>query len=70
MLKLSNESIAESTGGVSPLAWIHPVTMVIDEALNDYEVIWVAAGHTHAVFQTSFQELQLITGATSMKVGE
>ena len=68
MLKLSNESIAESTGGVSPLAWIHPVTMVIDEALNDYEVIWAAAGHPNAVFPTSFAELIRCTGAMPMIV--
>ena len=62
--------VAETTGGVSPLAWNQPVTMVIDESLNDYDVIWAAAGRPHAVFPTSFKELQLITAATSMKGGK
>lgn len=59
-----------SIGGVSPIGWINPAKIIIDEALNDYEIIWAAAGHPHAVFPTSFQELQHITNATSMKVGE
>ena len=57
-------------GGVSPLAWIQPATIIIDEALNDYEVIWAAAGHPHAVFPTSFDELVRCTGAKPMAVGD
>lgn len=56
-------------GGVSPLGWLQPATVIIDEALNDYEVVWAAAGHPHAVFPTSYSELISITGATPMFVG-
>jgi prolyl-tRNA editing enzyme YbaK/EbsC (Cys-tRNA(Pro) deacylase) len=56
-------------GGVSPLAWIQPVTVIIDEALNDYEVVWAAAGHPHAVFPTTYEELVRITSAKPMIVG-
>jgi prolyl-tRNA editing enzyme YbaK/EbsC (Cys-tRNA(Pro) deacylase) len=56
-------------GGVSPLAWIQPVTVIIDEALNDYEVVWAAAGHPHAVFPTTYEELVRITNAKPMIVG-
>jgi prolyl-tRNA editing enzyme YbaK/EbsC (Cys-tRNA(Pro) deacylase) len=59
-----------SIGGVSPLAWIQPVTAIIDEALNDYEVVWAAAGHPHAVYQTTFAELLECTSAKPMVVGE
>ena len=59
-----------SIGGVSPLAWIQPAMVVIDEALNDYGVIWAAAGHPHAVFQTTFDELIAATNATRMVVGD
>lgn len=60
-----------SIGGVSPLGWISkPAIILIDEALNDYEVVWAAAGHPHAVYPTSFAELQSVTGATPMVVGE
>ncbi len=57
-------------GGVSPLGWIQPATVLIDEALNDYEVVWAAAGHPHAVFPTSFDELMATTNAKRMVVGD
>ena len=60
-----------SIGGVSPLGWISkPEIILIDEALNDYDVVWAAAGHPHAVYPTSFAELSHCTGATPMKVGD
>ena len=60
-----------SIGGVSPLGWItQPELTLIDEALNDYEVVWAAAGHPHAVFPTSYSELLTCTNATSMIVGD
>ena len=38
-----------SVGGVAPLGWIsQPEKILIDQALNDYEVIWAASGHPHA----------------------
>lgn len=58
-----------SIGGVAPLGWVSPATILIDEALNDYEVIWAAAGHPHAVFPTTFDELIAVTNATRMVVG-
>jgi prolyl-tRNA editing enzyme YbaK/EbsC (Cys-tRNA(Pro) deacylase) len=58
-------------GGVSPLGWITNINHVyIDEALNDYGVIWAAAGHPHAVFPTTFAELKKVTSAIPMIVGE
>jgi prolyl-tRNA editing enzyme YbaK/EbsC (Cys-tRNA(Pro) deacylase) len=60
-----------SVGGVSPLGWIsRPEIILIDEALNDYEVIWAAAGHPHAVYPTSYTEIIACTGATPMVVGD
>ena len=60
-----------SVGGVSPIGWITtPEITLIDEALNDYEVVWAASGHPHAVYPTSFAELITCTSATPMVVGE
>lgn len=60
-----------SIGGVSPIGWASkPDITLIDVALNDYPVVWAAAGHPHGVFPTSFDELQKATGATPAKVGE
>jgi len=59
-----------SIGGVAPIGWLNPATIIIDEALNDYEVVWAAAGHPHAVFPTTYSELAEITKAQSMRVAE
>ena len=59
-----------SIGGVSPVGWVSPATILIDEALNDYEVVWAAAGHPHSVYPTTFAELIECTGAKPMVVGD
>ena len=60
-----------SIGGVAPLGWIKPPAItLIDLALNDYDVVWAAAGHPHAVFPTSYAELLTCTGAQPMIVGD
>lgn len=57
-------------GGVSPIALASPIPIVIDEALADYDVVWAAAGHTHWVFPTSFDELLSMTGGQPAPVGD
>jgi prolyl-tRNA editing enzyme YbaK/EbsC (Cys-tRNA(Pro) deacylase) len=60
-----------SVGGVSPIGWTSQAEMtLIDEALNDYPVVWAASGHPHAVYPTSFDELVKCTGAKPMVVGD
>ncbi len=59
-----------SIGGVSPLAWIQPATVLIDISLNDYSILWAAAGHPHAVYPTTYEELVRVTGARPMIVEE
>jgi prolyl-tRNA editing enzyme YbaK/EbsC (Cys-tRNA(Pro) deacylase) len=60
-----------SIGGVAPLGWINPPAItLIDLALNDYQVVWAAAGHPHAVFPTNYAELITCTGAKPMNVGD
>ena len=43
---------------------------LIDVALNEYNVVWAASGHPHAVYPTSFNELIECTEATPMVVGD
>ena len=62
--------VSKAIGGVAPIGWVSPATILIDQALNDYEVVWAAAGHPHAVYPTSFAELLTITSARPMIVGE
>ena len=60
-----------SVGGVSPIGWITtPEITLIDEALSDYEIVWAASGHPHAVYPTSYTELIYCTGARPMVVGD
>ena len=63
--------VSKAIGGVAPLGWINPPAItLIDLALNDYDVIWAAAGHSHAVYPTSFKELLQCTDAQPMVVGD
>lgn len=52
-----------SIGGVSPLAHATPLVTLIDEQLFRFQEIWAAAGHPHAVFRLTPQELQRLTAA-------
>jgi prolyl-tRNA editing enzyme YbaK/EbsC (Cys-tRNA(Pro) deacylase) len=58
-----------SVGGVSPLGWVTTINHIyIDEVLSEYDAIWAAAGHPHAVFPTNFEELKRITSALPIAV--
>jgi prolyl-tRNA editing enzyme YbaK/EbsC (Cys-tRNA(Pro) deacylase) len=60
-----------SVGGVSPIGWItKPEITLIDQALSDYDVVWAASGHPHAVYPTTYAELITCTGAQPMVVGD
>ena len=64
------ENSGFSIGGVAPIGWTNPpATVIIDEALSEYEVVWAAAGHPHAVFPSSFNELKSMANATALVVG-
>lgn len=52
-----------SIGGVSPVAHTTPPVILIDRGLFRYDRIWAAAGHPHAVFPLSPDELVQLTGA-------
>lgn len=50
-------------GGVSPLAHVTPVVVLIDRELFRFDRVWAAAGHPHGVFPMSPAELVRLTGA-------
>lgn len=52
-----------SIGGVSPVAHAHPSVELIDTELFRFDVIWAAAGHPHAVFRLTPDDLIRLTGA-------
>ena len=57
-----------SIGGVAPMAHASASVTLIDATLFRFEAIWAAAGHPHAVFQLSPQELARWTGAPVVAV--
>ena len=55
-------------GGVSPFDHPAPVRTFLDPWLRRYDEIWAAAGHPAAVFSSTFEEMQQLTGADEMAV--
>jgi prolyl-tRNA editing enzyme YbaK/EbsC (Cys-tRNA(Pro) deacylase) len=62
------EHTGQVIGGVSPLAHPSPVPTYLDTWLRRHEPVWAAAGHPSAVYSTTFEELQVMTGATEIEV--
>ena len=52
-----------SIGGVSPVAHARPSVEIIDTELFRFTEIWAAAGHPHAVFKLTPDDLIRLTGA-------
>jgi prolyl-tRNA editing enzyme YbaK/EbsC (Cys-tRNA(Pro) deacylase) len=56
-------------GGIPPVGHPAPVRTLLDEDLLRFETVWAAAGHPHAVFPTTYEELLRLTGGTAAEVG-
>lgn len=57
-------------GGVPPLGHTTALRTLVDRTLAEHDAVWAAAGHPHAVFPTSFDELVRITGGSPADVVE
>jgi prolyl-tRNA editing enzyme YbaK/EbsC (Cys-tRNA(Pro) deacylase) len=78
LLELSEISMADAEfvrehtgfaiGGVAPIALLHPIETIVDISLSRYEQVWVAAGHPHTIFPTSYDELLRLTGGHAAEV--
>ena len=58
----------QAIGGVAPVGHPEPLPTYLDTALAAYPEIWAAAGHSHAVFNTTYAELRALTDATEIEV--
>jgi prolyl-tRNA editing enzyme YbaK/EbsC (Cys-tRNA(Pro) deacylase) len=58
----------QAIGGVAPVGHPTPLPTYLDRALAAHDPIWAAAGHSHAVFSTSYEELRALTDATEIDV--
>mgnify|MGYP002085182131 CR=1 FL=1 len=59
-----------SIGGVAPLAHLTAPLTLVDRDLFRFASVWAAAGHPNAVFQTSPDQLLVLTGAPVADVTE
>ncbi|WP_314686026.1 YbaK/EbsC family protein [uncultured Bifidobacterium sp.] len=55
-------------GGVAPVGHPDHIETIVDTALADHARVWADAGHPHALFPTTFEELVRITSGTPMDV--
>jgi prolyl-tRNA editing enzyme YbaK/EbsC (Cys-tRNA(Pro) deacylase) len=61
--KFVREKTGYAIGGVCPIGHATPPVTLIDADLLALDSLWAAAGHPHAVFNLSPQELVTLTGA-------
>jgi prolyl-tRNA editing enzyme YbaK/EbsC (Cys-tRNA(Pro) deacylase) len=57
------EQIGYAIGGVCPIGHLQKTVMLIDNDLMQYQHIWAAAGHPHAVFKLTPTQLMAMTSA-------
>ncbi|MCO7219780.1 YbaK/EbsC family protein [Klenkia sp. PcliD-1-E] len=62
------EHTGQAIGGVAPVGHPEPIGTLVDITLARFPQVWAAAGHPHAVFPTSYDELLRITAGTAAEV--
>jgi prolyl-tRNA editing enzyme YbaK/EbsC (Cys-tRNA(Pro) deacylase) len=60
-------------GGVAPVGHVNsldtgPLVVLVDVSLSRHRHVWAAAGHSHTVFQTTYEELLRVTGGHAIEV--
>tara|TARA_B100001175_G_scaffold215268_1_gene182919 strand:- start:435 stop:914 length:480 start_codon:yes stop_codon:yes gene_type:complete len=50
-----------SIGGVSPIAHLKKIQILIDSSLSRFEYVYAAAGHPNSIFKTTYKQLVNIT---------
>ena len=68
--EMVRRATGQAIGGVAPIGHPAPLPTLVDRALAQYDVLWAAAGHSHAVFRLTFDDLVRITGGTIVDVDE
>ncbi len=60
----------QTIGGVAPVGHPAPLRTFVDRWLTQHETVWAAAGHSHAVFATTYDELLELTGGDPIDVAD
>ena len=50
-----------SIGGVSPVAHLNKIKILIDSSLSRYEHVYAAAGHPNSIFRIMYKQLIKLT---------
>jgi prolyl-tRNA editing enzyme YbaK/EbsC (Cys-tRNA(Pro) deacylase) len=58
----------QTIGGVAPVGHPERVRTLVDTTLEQYDVVWAAAGIAHSVFPTTYAELLRLTNGTPTTV--
>jgi prolyl-tRNA editing enzyme YbaK/EbsC (Cys-tRNA(Pro) deacylase) len=66
--KFVREKTGYAIGGVCPIGHATEPVTLIDADLLELDSLWAAAGHPHAVFNLTAQELIALTGAPVIDV--
>jgi prolyl-tRNA editing enzyme YbaK/EbsC (Cys-tRNA(Pro) deacylase) len=66
--EIVRSATGQAIGGVAPVGHPAPLRTLVDPVLETFPEIWAAAGHSHAVFPLSYEELVRITGGTVVSV--
>ena len=53
-----------SIGGVSPVAHLNKIKILIDSSFSRYESVYAAAGHPNSIFKISYKQLIKLTKGT------
>ena len=59
-----------SIGGVSPVAHIKNLNILVDKSLNRFDCVFAAAGHPNCVFKITYNQLIKITNGLEKDLSE
>jgi prolyl-tRNA editing enzyme YbaK/EbsC (Cys-tRNA(Pro) deacylase) len=62
------EHTGYAIGGVCPIGHRRETIILVDQDLLRFASVWAAAGHPHAVFKLSPEELLTMTGAQAVDI--
>lgn len=68
--KFIKEKVGFPIGGVPPVAHKEPLQTFLDQELQQYDVIWAAAGTPFAVFKLTPGDLEELTGGCWINLAE
>ena len=59
-----------SIGGVSPIAHLNNLKILVDSSLSRFNNVFAAAGHPNCVFKITYSDLIKITNGTEKEITE